>query len=115
MTENVWVGVSTSPDRPVHFSTNAEYITRWHSTDRVIQIGFSNQKRLSGLIRNIAKFNMYIRYGQPRNLRATAPYICIPPGGNADMPPFFTGSIFAIWSAIDPIGYAVLHHYYHES
>lgn len=97
-----------------NYRANAEYITRWHAVNRVIQVGFINEQRLSGLIRNFAKTNMYIRYGQPKNLTAAAPYICIPPGGNADMPLQFTGAIFAIWDKSDPAGYAILHHYYEQ-
>lgn len=94
---------------------NAEYITRWAAVNNIIRVGVPNERRLSGLICNFARANMYVRYGKPKQLTANDPYICIPPGANADMPPLFTGAIFAVWDKLDPIGYAVLHHYYHES
>jgi hypothetical protein len=96
-------------------SPNAEYIWRAPASDRVVRLAVNNSQRLSGVIRNLASSNLYIRFGDANGLIAAPPYISIPPrGGNSDIPANFTGEIWGIWEQLDPIGSAVLHHYYYK-
>jgi hypothetical protein len=65
-------------------SPNAEYIWRAPASDRVVRLAVNNSQRLSGVIRNLASSNLYIRFGDANGLIAAPPYISIPPRGGSN-------------------------------
>ncbi len=92
-------------------TADSEFVRRVVAQNRVIKIAEPNSSRLYGLIRNLATTDLYIRYGDRGNLKASDPYIRIPAnGGNTDIGRF-SGAIYGVWAG-KPLGIAVLHHYY---